>query len=160
MQQGQMQLMVELTLSLRMLSSEVIDQELHLEQHLMDTLSSESLSHSYGPGIHLHYSVQQTWGGSSDGDFATFVAVVVVAAAAAVASEAEANCAGAVVVVAAGAAAGAAAAAVVADAAAGAVGIDAAAAAGDVAAAAADAFAAAVGVAAGQWFVLMGLQLK
>jgi hypothetical protein len=155
-----MQLMVELTLSLRMLSSEVIDQELHLEQHLMDTLSSESLSHSYGPGIHLHYSVQQTWGGSSDGDFATFVAVVAAAAAAAVASEAEANCAGAVVVVAAGAAAGAAAAAVVADAAAGAVGVDAAAAGGDVAAAAADAFAAAVGVAAGQWFVLMGLQLK
>jgi hypothetical protein len=32
-QQGQMQLMVELILSLTMLSSEVIDQELPLEQH-------------------------------------------------------------------------------------------------------------------------------
>ena len=45
MQQGQMQLMVELTLSSTMLSTEVIDRKLPLEQRLIDTLSSENLPH-------------------------------------------------------------------------------------------------------------------
>jgi len=146
-----MQLKVELTLSLTMTSIEVIDQELPLEKRLMDTLSSESLWHSNGQSIHLHYSVQQTWGESSD-DFGT------IAAAAAV-SEAASNFAGAVVVVAADAAAGVAVDVAAAAAAVVAAGI-AAASAGDGVAASASAFAAAefaaaaaAGVAAGQWMV-------
>lgn len=76
MQQGQRQLKVELTLSSTMPSIEMIDQEPRLEMRLMDTLNSESSSHSNGQSIHLHYSVQQTWGESSD-DFETIAAAAV-----------------------------------------------------------------------------------